>query len=523
MLTSSPLFPLAITLIRAGRGAIIVEAHGLVRRGRCPACGTTSGRVHDRYRRRVVDLPWRGAPVELILTVRRFCCTKRDCRRRTFAEDFGPALLPHVRRTAEASQVLLQVAEAAGGEAGARLARAVGLTVSPDTLLRLLSTSLVSHAETPRVLGVDDLALRRRHNYATILIDLETHRPIDLLEGRDAATLAAWLREHPGVEVIVRDRAEGYADGARQGAPDALQVADRFHLVQNVSNALDELLKTRRRRIAVTVTEPAPPPGEPGPLSPRQQLIEERREARVARWEEVRQRHAAGESLQSIADTMGLNRRTVTWMAREELPPLQYRRQQRPADLSSPALQPYVSFLQDRWQDGCMNISQLYREISVRGYEGSRSLLSQALQPWRAAQPAPTERTRTRQRSIRWLCLRPSADLDPDERSALDRVLVEDDAVALGHQLLQRFRALIADRSVTELGVWLAAAEASGIAPFVSLVNGMRADSAAVEAALTTEWSKGPVEGHVHRVKLLKRQGYGRASFALLRRRVLAA
>src|SRR5207248_5063980 len=137
---------------------------------------------------------------------------------------------------------------------------------------------------------------------------------------------------------------------ARQGAPEALQVADRFHLVQNASNALDELLKTRRRRIAVATTEPVPPPGDPRPLSPRQQQVEDRRVARVARWEEVRRRRAAGESLHSIARTMGLNRRTVTWMAREELPPQEYRRHARPADLSSPSLQPYVSYLQDRWQ-----------------------------------------------------------------------------------------------------------------------------------------------------------------------------
>jgi len=289
------------------------------------------------------------------------------------------------------------------------------------------------------VLGVDDLALRRRHTDATILIDRETHRPIDLLEGRDVETLAAWLRDHPGVKIIVRDPAEAYANVVRQGAPDVLQVADRFQLVQTVSNALDELLKTRRRRIAVTVTEPAPPPGDPRPLSPRQQQIHDRRTARVARWEEVRRRHATGERLQSSARAMGFNRHTVTWMARRDVPPLPYRRPQRPASFSSPSLQPHISYLPDRWQDGCINISQLYQEISARGYVGSRSLLSQALQPWRAAQPAPPHRTRTRQRSIRWLYLRPAEDLKPEEGLALDQVVAEDDALATGHQLLQRF------------------------------------------------------------------------------------
>lgn len=387
------LVPIAIRLIRCDHGSVVLDAHGTVRRGRCPSCGTTSIRIHDRYRRHPSDLPWRTCSVRLTLTVRRFCCDNQACPRRTFAEGFGCALLPWARRTADARALLLDLAESAGGEAGARLARAAGLPVSPDTLLRLLYRSVVKPAATPRVLGVDDLALRRRHSYATILIDLETHRPIDLLKGRDAETLAAWLRQHPGIEIIVRDRAEAYAEGARQGAPDAIQVADHFHLLQNASNALDELLKTRRR-IAVTITEPAPSPDDARPLTPRQQQAADRRAARIARWEEVRRRHAAGESVRTIAITMGLNRRTVARMAAEELPPQNHIIHPRPAGLSSPSLQPHMTYLQDRWQAGCFNISQLFREITKQGYQGSRSLLYQALQAWRASRPTPKERKR---------------------------------------------------------------------------------------------------------------------------------
>jgi len=321
----------------------------------------------------------------------------------------------------------------------------------------------------------------------------------------------------------VRDRAEAYAEGARQGTPAAIQVADRFHLVQNASNALDELLKTRRRRIAVTVTEPARSPDDPRPLSPRQQQAADRRAARITRWEEVRRRRATGESVRSIALTMGLNRRTESRMAAEELPPQNVIIHPRPTGLSSPSLQPYVSYLQDRWQAGCRNISQLYREIATQGYMGSRSLLFQALQAWRSPRPTPKERTRTRQLSIRWLCLRPPEDLESEDRSTLDQVLAEDNALHASHQLFQRFRVLIATRDVPAFTSWLTDAETSGLASFVSLVHGIRADYAAVEAALTTDWSNGPVEGHVHRVKLIKRRGYGRAGFDLLRRRVPAA
>lgn len=520
MLIPSPLVPLAIRLIRCDHGSVILDAHGTVRRGRCPTCGTTSIRVHDRYRRHPSDLPWRTCSVHLTLTVRRFCCDNQACSRRTFAEGFGSALLPRARRTSDAHSLLLDLAESAGGEAGARLARVAGLLVSPDTLLRLLRRSVLAAAPTPRVLGVDDLALRRGQVYATILIDLETHRPVNLLKGRTAETLATWLRAHPGVEIIVRDRAEAYAEGARQGAPTAIQVADRFHLLQNASQALDQVLRTRHRRMALTVAEPAADPGRP--LSPRQQEAQDRRAARIARWEEVRCRYAAGESLRSIARTMGINRHTVGRLVTEELPPQNQIVHPCPGGLSSPSFQPYMSYLQDRWQAGCHTITQLYREITHQGYQGSYSLLQQALAAWRPPRPPKPERKHTRQLSIRWLCLRPPEDLEPDERPVLEQVLAEDEGLNTGYQLLQRFRKLIAERDVPALVTWLVDAETSGLPSFVTLAHGIRADYTAVEAALTTEWSNGPVEGHVHRVKLIKRQGYGRMSFALLRRRVLA-
>ncbi|HZA22429.1 MAG TPA: ISL3 family transposase, partial [Dehalococcoidia bacterium] len=427
-------------------------------------------------------------------------------------------------RTTTATQALLHLAQAAGGEAGARLAKQLGLPTSPDTLLRLLRWTDLTLVATPRIWGVDDLALRKGCNYATLLVNLETHRPVDLLQDRTADILATWLKDHPGVEVIVRDRSGAYAEGARAGAPQANQVADRFHLLQNASAALVEMLKSRRRRIEYAAPATlATPPRESRPLSPNKQQAVARRASRGARWEEVHRQDAEEWSIRRIARELDLHRRTIRYLLASGEPPRNRVERPRPGGLSSPLLQPYVAYLQDRWQEGCTNASQLFRELVALGYPGSRTLLAEAVRPWRPPRPPPGTSWRTRRVRVRWLCLRPPEQLSSDEQAALERLLGEDPELATGYGLLQRFRGLMAVRDVAALEGWLGEAQTSNLAPFMALANGIMADRSAVEAALRLSGSNGPVEGHVHRVKLLKRQGYGRAKLDLLRRRVLAA
>jgi transposase len=544
-----------ITAVHLEGSTVCLEGVGEGDEATCPSCGAAGWEVHDRYRRRPRDLSWRRWEVRLVLTVRRFRCPNPRCTRKTFAESFGDAVPRYARRTQEATTLLTHVAHTAGGEAGARLAAKARVPASPDTLLRLLRLRGRAHAlDLPtslRILGVDDLALRRGHRYATLLVDLDTHQPLDIVEDRTAEVLATWLRAHPGVEVVVRDRSEAYAEGARAGAPDALQVADRFHLVQNAGAALDELLRGRSRRLQIQASRPPPEPVEQGPIpavAPRPPSRDEQRRTvaraqRVARWEEAHARHAAGETKTAIARAVGLDRKTIARWLRVPCvpgasgdPPPPKGPVPRPPDLPSPSLQPYLAYLQDRWRAGCTNISQLHREIAALGYARSRSLVAQALLLWRGPRPPPAPRRpdgswrrgrpprpRVRRFRVRWLCLRPPAQLDPDERAALDRVLAEHPDLAAGHALLQRFRHLVRTRDIVALNAWLADAAASGLGPFVSLATGIAADRAAVDAALALPWSNGPVEGHVHRVKLLKRQHYGRAKLDLLRARILAA
>jgi transposase len=518
--------PLAVQRITADGETVALDAAGVSDDARCPSCGTLTSRVHDRYGRRPVDLPWRGHLVRLRITVRRFSCSNPTCDRATFAEDFGPVLLRYARRTTGVANVLTRLGELLGGEAGARAASAAGLPVSPDTLLRLLRRTTPPDSSAPRVLGIDDFSLRRGISYGTILLDLETHMVIDLLEGRNAEAAVPWLKTHPSIEILVRDRSGAYADAGRTGAPQARQVADRFHLVRNASAAMEDVIQRRGRRVTYAQVQAADREATAvaaKPLSPTKCRQVDRRKARVARWEEVQRRRAAGESYRGIAHAMGINRRTVRRLASTPIPPQNEIRHPRPGGLRSPSLQPYVNYLQDRWQDGCHNIRQLRREIAAQGYTGSYSLLNQALRPWRPPREPPQARQQRRRLSVRWLCLRPPDQLKEHEQTALHELLREEHELALAHDLLQRFRALITDRDVANLDTWLTDAHASGLPPFIGLANGIEADRAAVDAALALPWSAGPTEGHIHRLKLIKRQGYGRMKFDLLRRRVLAS
>src|SRR5882672_4504322 len=371
----------------------------------CPLCATPARRIHSDYGRTLADLPWAQYRVCLQLRVRKWFCRNRRCCRRIFTERLPTIAAPWARRTLRLAQRLLALGVALGGKAGVRLGHAWDMRVSRNTLLRLPRRQPEPGAPTPRVLGVDDWALRKGHTYGTILVDLERRQPIALLPDRTAAPVAQWLRAHPGVEIIARDRSSAYAEGARAGAPQATQVADRFHLVQNLAEALEEVFTTQhqtfdavnaaRRQQPVplpdgTLAVPVPPPATPPRAA---QQAAQRAAHRQARYEQVWTLHRQGWSTAAIAVQVGCSRRTIErYLQMPTWPVPQHRRH-----YGRSILNPYKAYLLERWNAGCHTAIQLFQEIQPRGYTGSYRRVTAYVSRIRQAQGIPPRRQGRRQ------------------------------------------------------------------------------------------------------------------------------
>jgi transposase len=387
----------------------------------------------------------------------------------------------------------------------------------------------------PQVLGVDDWAFRKGHHYGTILVDLERRRIVDLLEDRKAETLVPWLSQYPGLEVISRDRAPAYAEAARKGAPPAVQVADRWHLLQNLVEALERcLLRFRPALKAAAGMDDSllgPLPGvsatEMVPWQQRAEAVSEQKHAvTVERYERMRELQAAGFTILDIAQLVGASRRTVYRYLALETPP----ERRRPHRAGRGVLAPYEPYLQQRWAEGCRNRSRLFREIRLLGYQHSARTVSLFLKRLTEHLPAATAASSrpslTRVPSARHVaCLLGwrKDQLPEDERDYLVRLCEHEPTIALAYELAQDFATLARERPGQGCDAWLTRATTSGIPELDRFARGLTDDQAAVEAGLSLEWSNGQTEGQVNKLKLLKRQMYGRANFDLLRRRILQA
>jgi transposase len=512
-----------------GRVLIVVAAAGVS--ARCPECEHSSQSVHSRYFRVLKDLPWQGSTVRMRLEVRRFRCGYRDCRRVTFAESLPLVVRKYGRQTNRFSETLRLIGYVLGGEGGARLSRRLGMLTSPDTVLRRLKNGPSVPVKGVKVIGVDDWAWRKGQSYGTILVDLEQHTPIDLLPERSAESLAAWLRLHPGTRIVSRDRASLYAEGAARGAPQATQVADRFHLLCNLTSAVERVLEQKRPALATSepVVLPIPEPVQAdctGAVPTRtEEMQERRRQKRLARYNEVIALSGDGMSQQGISRTLHIGRKTVRRFLRAGQFPERAIARRKP-----PRVNAFKDFLNQRWAEGCHNATTLWHEIQTQGYAGGRSMVAcfvaglrtQESKYSRRTPPARQQKARPPSpRQAAMLLARSIEKLKPDEQQLLAQLTAACPEVSMLHALTQGFANVFRSKRREALHNWLAEAKASGLPEINRFCDGLLRDAAAVTAAVILPWSNGQVEGQIHRLKLVKRQMYGRAQFKLLRCRVL--
>ncbi|WNZ43785.1 ISL3 family transposase [Leptolyngbya boryana CZ1] len=521
----------------------------------CPLCEQRANQVHSRYRRILADLAWADYRIGIKITVRKFFCRNSRCERRIFTERLPDVMEPWARRTQRLAEQLYEIAQRLGGAAGTKLSKKIHCGVSRNTLLRLLFRQPLPAYEVPKTLGVDDFAFRKRLSYGTILVDLDARKPIALLKGRDASLLAEWLRQHPGVEVLSRDRSPVYKSGMSQGAPNAIQVADRFHLIHNLAEVLEQVFRSHNsdlRHITSTHTdhqnreelERSCNQGESietvEPLStvlerldvPMKTYYQRRRALHHVVWQLFEQ----GWSTEAIARYTEMSIRTV----QRDLNKPKHVEHQRRADYGQNLASPYRDYILQRCTLGHRCVG-LLAELQAQGYKGSDRTLRRYLK-WLASEEPSKEPTALSLPALplmnappptawhpplsanraTWLVLRKTEPETLREQQLLN-ALQSSPQFALAIDLAQSFARLVREQQPEHFEAWLDQALHSQIAAFVNFANGLKEDFAAVQAAMKLSVSNGQVEGQINRLKLLKRQMYGRAGIELLRRRFLVA
>ena len=499
----------------------------------CPQCSTSSSAIHSYYRRKPLELPSAGQKVRLLLSVKKFFCRVASCPQKIFTERLPELLEPSSRLTSRLRTIVQAIGGAFNAQGGARLGTQLGICLSRMTYLRSLLRVPISTVEHVKHVGIDDFAWKRGKAYGTVIVDLDSHTIIDLLPDREAASVKRWLEQHEEIELVSRDRGGAYADGAAQGAPQAQQCADRWHLCSNLGDAVERfLIRTQTHLPAPQFTKPeqpaetiAKPVLSSYSATPAQQG---RTQASLLRkwkvYERVKELHAEGMSLRRIGEELGLARNTVRKYFRQPPnPPLPT-----PRALRASILDPYEDYLLERMGQGCHNAAQLFREIQEKGFLGSQSTVKAYVAYLRSStKEGKAPRTRRQRaeaispRELRWLLARKPEKLDQEDQTRLDQLLLISTDVQNLYACLQSFLEMVRERTGNQLRSWIETATKSNIPELQSFVIGIERDYDAVKAGLTLPWSQGVVEGAVNKIKTHKRLMYGRAGFPLLHQKML--
>lgn len=462
----------------------------------CPQCGQPATRLHSRYRRVVKDLPCTGQAVRLILHVRKFFCDAADCVRKVFAERLPHLVAPWAQMTTRLSEALQSIGLATCGRLGARLAAHLGITTSWMTIVRRIMALPTLQAEHVECLGLDDFSFRRGRTFGTVMVDLTAHQIIDILPDRQPETASAWMAAHPEITHVSRDRGAEYASAASTGAPQAIQVADRYHVCQNLSDAVQKLLARvltelkEARKLAdgtthtqegelVAVEEWRPDPGKQVA-----QTTATRRAERDARYQQAVLLREQGTSSEEIACQLRVTTRTVwRWFERGVAPDTRPRRKQQ-SDFD-----PYAPYALKRWQDGERNGTRIFEEIVAQGYPGSQRMVYRFLKTLKTAEIKLTGETRlvVHYTSTTAVCLfmRHPDKLEEGERMDLAKCRQVHPDLETTYRLTQDFLLMLRKREGERLDTWLASVHESGLPELQSFAHGVELDQAAVQAGLT--------------------------------------
>jgi transposase len=480
----------------------------------------------------------------LKLNLARWRCRTPKCRYRIFRERLPSVVARYARHTNRLTETGIAVGRLLGGRPSQGLLSRLGMPVSRHTVLRRVKDAVhkLVRRRDIRVVGVDDWAWKKgQSSFGTILVDLENHQVVDLLPTRSAEVLSAWLEQHPEVAVVARDRQGLYAEGARRGAPDAIQVADRFHLIQNLRQAVERALAVQRPHLRLTAGAAVVPPSfqikEGRRMVVRSTVTQKAAEAVHQRWQEklelfhaVKNMQAAGMRVKEMAEHLGVNRRRLDKWARLEELPERSRMQPRPG-----MVEWFRHYLRHRWEQGCRHGRTLLAEIRQLGYTGGHSQLAKLLSPWRQApvesDPRPTEVAGKTSIQLPGRAISPQvaaallsklpAELSNRQADIVARLKQQCPGFAAMRKLVMGFRTILRAGKVSTLHRWMEQALNTGIHAIVRFVRTLKQDMEAVEAAVSQPWSNGPVEGQINRLKMLKRQMYGRGGTELLRARLL--
>ena len=504
----------------------------------CPECHQPSARIHGHYQRTVADLPCAGRTVILALTVRKFVCSTPVCPRKIFTERLPGLVQSYARMTPRLIMLVQALGLVSGGQMGTRLADRSGIATTPSTLLRHLMQLPAPMARAVRVLGIDDFAWKKRFRYGTLLVDLERRKIIEILPDRESATVEKWLKEHPDVEVVSRDRGKEFRKAATLAAPQAQQVVDRFHLVRNLAETLQVVLGHCRAEIR-QAESPSPAPEKATEKNARplptvttwQQRtpphIEKAHQARQAsrddRYRQMTTLRAQGLTQAEVAQRMHMSERAVrTWLKQGKAPTWKRKSRRRSG------FDPYAAYVLERWQDGIHEAKHLYEGIRAQGFPGTVRIVQRFVQalrddPEKITLPPPTGADRFSSNTATWLFIRDPKQLTTEKQAELELICQRSQTARKTYELTQQFMSMLRLRRGQEFEAWLEAVEASHIAELRRFAHSLLKDKDAVVAGLTLSYSNGPVEAQVQKLKLLKRSMFGRAKLPLLRQRLLNA